>query len=69
LIRYTGNIAFTGLTAPKILRVRKHEPKLFSKIEKIMLPKDYTAYKMTNVFASDFSDSSGTLYLDVQNKC
>jgi xylulokinase len=34
-----------------------------------MLPKDYTAYKMTGVFASDFSDSSGTLYLDVANKC
>lgn len=69
LIHYTGNIAFTGFTAPKILWVKKHEPHLFKKIHKIMLPKDYAAYKMSAVFASDFSDSSGTLYLDVKHKC
>lgn len=68
LIKYTGNIALTGLTAPKILWVKKHEPKIFSKISKIMLPKDYLAYKLSGVFATDVSDVSGTLYYDVKHK-
>lgn len=66
--KYTGNIALTGFTAPKLLWLKKNEPMNFNKIEKIMLPKDYLAYKLSGVFASDFSDSSGTLYLDVKNK-
>lgn len=66
--RWTGNIALTGFTAPKILWVKENEPENFSKIEKIMLPKDYIAYKMSGVFATDMSDASGTLYLDVKNR-
>lgn len=69
LLELTGNIAVTGLTAPKILWIKKHEPEIFKKISKIMLPKDYLAYKLSGVFASDVSDSSGTLYYDVKNKC
>lgn len=68
LIKYTGNIALTGLTAPKILWVKNHEPEVFNKISKIMLPKDYLAYKLSGVFATDVSDVSGTLYYDVKNK-
>ncbi|QWC00580.1 xylulokinase [Mycoplasmatota bacterium] len=68
LINETGNIALTGLTAPKILWVKKHEPEIFKKISKIMLPKDYLAYKLSGVFATDVSDVSGTLYYDVKNK-
>jgi len=69
LINFTGNIALTGFTAPKILWVKNNEPLNFIKISKIMLPKDFLAYKMTGKFASDVSDSSGTLYFDVKNKC
>lgn len=65
---YTGNIALTGFTAPKLLWLKKNEPSNFGKIKKIMLPKDYLAYNLSGVFATDFSDSSGTLYLDVENK-
>lgn len=68
LIEETGNIAVTGLTAPKIMWVKNNEPENFKAISKIMLPKDYLAFKLSNVFASDYSDSSGTLYLDVKNK-
>lgn len=68
LIDLTGNIAITGFTGPKILWVRKNEPANFKKIEKIMLPKDYAAYKMSGIFATDVSDASGTLYFDVSNK-
>jgi len=69
LSAYTGNIAFAGFTAPKILWLRENEPENFSKIAKIMLPKDYLTYKLTGVFSTDYSDASGTLLLDVENKC
>jgi len=66
---YTGNIAFAGFTAPKILWVYKNEPENFAKIRKIMLPKDYLVYRLTGVFSSDYSDASGMLLLDVRNRC
>lgn len=69
LVEYTGNICFAGFTAPKILWVKNNEPANFKKISKIMLPKDYLAYQLSGVFATDYSDASGTLLLDVKNKC
>lgn len=69
LTEYCGNIAFAGFTAPKVLWVKKNEPDNFAKIAKIMLPKDYLAYKLSGVFATDVSDASGTLYFDVKNRC
>ena len=69
LSAYTGNIAFAGFTAPKILWMQKHEPEHFAKIDKIMLPKDYLNYRLTGVHACDFSDASGMLLLDVQHRC
>ena len=69
LSQYTANIAFAGFTAPKILWVKENEPKNFKKIAKIMLPKDYIAYKMTGVHSCDYSDASGMLLMDVKNKC
>lgn len=65
---YTGNIAFAGFTAPKILWVKNNEPENFKKIRKIMLPKDYLVYKLTGAFTTDYSDASGMLLLDVKNK-
>ena len=65
---YTANIAFAGFTAPKILWVRDNEPDNFKKICKIMLPKDYIAYKLSGVFCTDVSDASGMLLLDVKNR-
>ena len=69
LSQYTANIAFAGFTAPKILWVKENEPENFAKIAKIMLPKDYLAYKLTGAHSTDYSDASGMLLLDVQNKC
>ncbi len=64
----TANIAFAGFTAPKILWMKANEPELFEKIEKIMLPKDYINYVLTGIHATDYSDASGMLLLDVKNK-
>lgn len=69
LSEYTANIAFTGFTAPKLLWVKEKEPENFARIEKIMLPKDYLAYKLTGVHCTDVSDASGMLLLDVKNRC
>lgn len=69
LSKYTANIAFAGFTAPKILWVKENEPENFSRICKIMLPKDYLAYRLTGVHCCDYSDASGMLLLDVQHKC
>ncbi len=69
LSAYTANVAFAGFTAPKILWVKKHEPENFTKIAKIMLPKDYLAYRLSGTFCTDVSDASGMLLFDVQHKC
>ncbi len=69
LSEYTANIAFAGFTAPKLLWVRNNEPENFARIAKIMLPKDYIAYKLTRVHCTDVSDASGMLLFDVKNRC
>ncbi len=63
---YTANITFAG---PKLLWMKKHEPELFARIRKIMLPKDYINYMLSGVHCTDYSDASGTLLLDVARKC
>lgn len=65
---YTANIAFAGFTAPKLLWVKKNEPDNFAKIKKIMLPKDYLAYRFTGNHCTDSSDASGMLTFDVRNR-
>ena len=69
LSNYTANIAFAGFTAPKILWMRENEPENFARIRRIMLPKDYLAYRLSGTFCTDYSDASGMLLLDVRNKC
>ncbi len=69
LTEYTANIAFAGFTAPKILWMQKNEPGLWAKVKKIMLPKDYLAYRLSGTFCTDYSDASGMLLMDVKNKC
>ena len=68
LSEWTGNIAFAGFTAPKILWMKENEPDKFARIRKIMLPKDYINYCLTGVHSCDYSDASGMLLLDVKNK-
>lgn len=69
LTQMTANIAFAGFTAPKLLWMQKHEPENFARIRRIMLPKDYLNYRLTGVCATDYSDASGMLLLDVARKC
>jgi len=68
LIELVANPALTGFTAPKILWVRQHEPKVYDRTKHILLPKDYIRYRMTGQYATEVSDASGTLLLDVVNR-
>jgi xylulokinase len=68
LIALTGNRALTGFTAPKLVWLRKNEPETYGRIARIALPKDYVRLRLTGEHASDVSDASGTLLLDVANR-
>ncbi|MEA2709110.1 MAG: xylulokinase [Phycisphaerales bacterium] len=68
LIQMVANPALTGFTAPKILWVRDNEPKVYAQTKHILLPKDYIRFCMTGEYASEMSDASGTLLLDVANR-
>lgn len=64
----TGNLAMPGFTAPKLLWVAAHEPDIFKRTARVLLPKDYVRLRMTGACASDMSDSAGTLWLDVAER-
>lgn len=68
LLELTGNIAYAGFTAPKLLWMRDEEPDLFARIAHVMLPKDYLNHLLTGVYATDVSDASGTLLFDVARR-
>lgn len=60
----SGNIVFPGFTAPKLSWMQRNEPELFSKVGKVLLPKDYLRLWLTGEYISDMSDSAGTSWLD-----
>ncbi len=68
LPQLAGNLAMPGFTAPKLAWVAKHEPALFARVDKVLLPKDYLRWCMTGRFASEMSDAAGTLWLDVARR-
>jgi xylulokinase len=68
LIELTGNRALTGFTAPKLLWVRKNEPRVFDRIAHVLLPKDYVRLRLTGERATDVADASGTLLFDVARR-
>jgi len=64
-----GNLAMPGFTAPKLLWLRRHEPALFERTRRVLLPKDWLRLQMTGEAVSEMSDASGTLWLDVGRRC
>jgi xylulokinase len=65
VLQLTGNPVLPGFTAPKILWVREHEPAVYRRVAKILLPKDYVRYRLTGEFYGEVSDASGTSLFDV----
>ncbi|MDM8271105.1 xylulokinase [Thermophilibacter provencensis] len=68
LLKLTGNIAYAGFTAPKLLWMRDEESELFSRIAHVLLPKDYLNHLLTGEYATDVSDASGMLLFDVERR-
>ena len=68
LVRLVGNVAMTSFTLTKLLWVRRYEPKVYEKISRILLPKDYIRLRLTGEYAGDVSDMSGTLMLDQRKR-
>ena len=68
LIQMVANPALTGFTAPKILWLRANEPRNYARTVKVLLPKDYVRFRLTGQFATEVSDASGTLLLDVKRR-
>lgn len=66
--KITGNLVMPGFTAPKLQWVAENEPEIFQRIAHVLLPKDFLRWKMSGNFASDMSDSAGTLWLDMQKR-
>ena len=68
LIKETGNRALVGFTAPKLLWVQKHEPKLWKRVKTILLPKDYLRLRLTGEKVAEMSDGAGMLLMDVAKR-
>lgn len=56
----SGNIVFAGFTAPKLVWVARHEPAIFARVAKVLLPKDYLRLWLTGEHVADMSDAAGT---------
>lgn len=69
LIQMVSNPAFTGFTAPKVLWVRRNEPAIYDRLRHVLLPKDYLRLRLTGELATEVSDASGTLFLNVTKRC
>jgi xylulokinase len=63
--RIAGNIAMPGFTAPKLAWIAKHEPAIFARTRRVLLPKDHVRFRLTGEYVSDMSDAAGTYWLDV----
>ena len=68
LTEIAGNPALTGFQAPKILWLRDEEPRAYERVASVLLPKDYVRLRLTGERATDASDASGTLLLDLKER-
>lgn len=63
-----SNLSMVGFTAPKVLWVKRHEPDIFARTKKILLPKDYIRFRLSGDYVSEMSDAGGTLWHDIKNR-
>ena len=67
MMEIAANLIMPGFTAPKLHWVAEHEPEIFRRIDKVLLP-DYLRWRLTGRFVSEPSDAAGTLWLDVAQR-
>ncbi|MEI7656468.1 MAG: xylulokinase [Phycisphaerae bacterium] len=68
LVRMVGNAALTGFTLPKLLWVRRHEPRIWAAVRHVLCPKDFIAFRLTGALATDVGDASGMLCFDIDQR-
>lgn len=68
LIEITANPAITGFTASKIMWVKNHEPHIYERTNKMLLPKDYIRFMLTGQFATEVSDASGMQLMNIKER-
>lgn len=68
LVKLVGNAALPGFTLPKWLWVKRHEPRVWDRVARVMMPKDYVRFRMTGLPATDAGDAAGTLLFDIDNR-
>ncbi len=68
IIELTCNPALTNFTLTKLLWVRRHEPQVWQRFRRLLLPKDYVRFRLTGAHGIDVADASGTLLLDVAQR-
>lgn len=68
VVELTSNPVLTGFTAPKIVWLRNNEPEAYSRVRRVLLPKDYIRFRLTGEFATEVSDASGTSLFNVTNR-
>ncbi|MDH7485302.1 MAG: xylulokinase [Anaerolineae bacterium] len=66
--RRTGHRAGASYSAAKMLWIQRHQPELYARAHKFLQAKDYAAYKLTGVFATDYCDASGTNLFDLARR-
>jgi xylulokinase len=59
-----GNRPLEGFTLPKLLWLRRHQPEVFARVDRVVMPKDFVRYRLTGELGTDRSDASGTLAFD-----
>ena len=64
----SGNIIFPGFTAPKLAWLREHEPDVYEKVAKVLLPAAYLNYFLTGEYVGDLSDAAGTAWLNIETR-
>jgi xylulokinase len=67
-IRALGNAVLPGFTAPKILWLKKHEPRNYERLATVLLPHDYLNFWLTGERVMEYGDASGTALLDVRKR-
>lgn len=68
IVQLISNPVLTGFTVGKIIWLRNHEPKVYAKVSKVLLPKDYIRYELTGEYATEVSDASGTALFNVRKR-
>lgn len=68
VVELISNPVLTGFTAGKIIWLRNHEPEIYARVKKVLLPKDYVRLMLTGEYATEVSDASGTALFNVRKR-